>query len=58
MQANRDVTRLEIFMSLVHLLEQAAKAGASAADAIENNTLMVQHSFPQAAPIPATGRPS
>ncbi|KAF3439470.1 hypothetical protein FNV43_RR17748 [Rhamnella rubrinervis] len=57
-EANRDVTRLEIFMSLVHLLEQAAKAGASSADAIENNTLMVQHSFPQAAPIPATGRPS
>lgn len=58
MQANRDVTRLEIFMSLVHLLEQAAKDGASSADTIENNTLMVQQSFPQAAPIPATGRPS
>ncbi|KAH7541816.1 transcription factor LHW [Ziziphus jujuba] len=57
-EANRDVTRMEIFMSLVHLLEQTVKAGASSADAIGNNKLMVQHSFPQAAPIPATGRPS
>lgn len=49
---------MEIFMSLVHLLEQAAKASASSVDALGNNTMMVQHSFSQAAPIPATGRPN
>ncbi|KAL5575976.1 hypothetical protein UlMin_017675, partial [Ulmus minor] len=53
-EANRDVTRMEIFMSLVHLLEQAAKGGgASSANAIENNTLMAD-TFAQIAPIPAT----
>ncbi|EXB38407.1 hypothetical protein L484_022306 [Morus notabilis] len=55
-EANRDVTRMEIFMSLVHLLEQTVKGGTSSANATENNTLMVHDSFSQAAPIPATGR--
>lgn len=52
-EANRDVTRMEIFMSLVHLLEQTVKGGASSANAVEN---MVHDTFPQSAPIPATGR--
>ena len=57
-QANRDVTRMEIFMSLVHLLEEAIKGGgvSSSANAVENNTLTVHDSYAQAAPITATGR--
>ncbi|XP_022752518.1 transcription factor LHW [Durio zibethinus] len=57
-EANRDVTRVEIFMSLVHLLEQAVKGSTSSANVFESNNMMVQHSFPQAASIPATGRAS
>ncbi|KAE8691738.1 Transcription factor LHW [Hibiscus syriacus] len=54
-EANRDVTRVEIFMSLVRLLEQTAKGSStSSANAFDGN--MVQHSFPEAASIPATGR--
>jgi hypothetical protein len=49
---------MEIFMSLVRLLEQTVKGSATSANAIDNNNKMVHHSFPQAAPIPATGRPS
>ncbi|XP_048427212.1 transcription factor LHW [Pyrus x bretschneideri] len=56
-EANRDVTRVEIFMSLVHLLEQTVKGTASSANAMTNN-MMVHHSFAQAAPIRATGRAS
>ncbi|XP_027345137.1 transcription factor LHW-like isoform X2 [Abrus precatorius] len=56
-EANRDVTRMEIFMSLVRLLDQTVKGGASSSNAIDNN-MMVYHSFPQATQIPATGRPS
>ncbi|GMI74305.1 hypothetical protein HRI_001099800 [Hibiscus trionum] len=44
-EANRDVTRVEIFMSLVHLLEQTAKGGTSSAN------MVVHRSFP----LPATG---
>ncbi|TKY48687.1 Transcription factor LHW [Spatholobus suberectus] len=55
-EANRDVTRMEIFMSLVRLLEQTMKGNASSSNAIDN--MMVYHSFPQATQIPATGRPS
>ena len=54
MQANRDVTRMEIFMSLVRLLEQTGKGGVSSS--IDN--MMAYHSFPQATQIPATGMPS
>ncbi|MCD7446541.1 hypothetical protein HAX54_009224 [Datura stramonium] len=54
-EANRDVTRMEIFISLVRLLEQTAKGGAEPANAADNNTAMV-HSFLQAASVPATGR--
>lgn len=58
MQAKRDVTRMEIFMSLVQLLEQTVKGSASPAAALENGNMMVHHSFPQATSIPATGMPS
>ncbi|GLT77715.1 hypothetical protein SLA2020_492770 [Shorea laevis] len=57
-EANRDVTRMEIFMSLVQLLDQTAKGSAIPASALEGNSMMVHHSFPQAASIPATGRAS
>ncbi|XVF05079.1 hypothetical protein REPUB_Repub05bG0140300 [Reevesia pubescens] len=57
-EANRDVTRVEIFMSLVRLLEQTVKGSTSSANAFESNNMMFQHSFPQAASIPATGRAS
>lgn len=58
-EANRDVTRMEIFMSLVHLLEQTMKDSASPGNALDGNNIMVkQHSFPQATSIPATGRAS
>ncbi|KAJ4823909.1 hypothetical protein Tsubulata_047818 [Turnera subulata] len=53
-EANRDVTRMEIFMSLVQLLEQTMKGGVP----LENKNMMVQHGFPLATSIPATGRPS
>ncbi|KAH1225142.1 hypothetical protein AAZX31_11G154600 [Glycine max] len=57
-EANRDVTRMEIFMSLVRLLDQTVKGGgASSSNAIDNN-MMVYQSFPQATQITATGRPS
>ncbi|XP_060169926.1 transcription factor LHW-like [Lycium barbarum] len=56
-EANRDVTRMEIFISLVRLLEQTSKGGEEpTANAIDNDTKMV-HSYHQAASIPATGRP-
>ncbi|KAH0672182.1 hypothetical protein KY284_023269 [Solanum tuberosum] len=54
-EANRDVTRMEIFISLVRLLEQTAKGGTEPVNAADNNTTMV-HSFHQAATLPATGR--
>ncbi|TKY67019.1 Transcription factor LHW [Spatholobus suberectus] len=56
-EANRDVTRMDIFMSLVRVLDQMVKGGASSSNAIDNN-MMVYHSFPQATQIPATGTPS
>ncbi|XP_014493936.1 transcription factor LHW [Vigna radiata var. radiata] len=57
-EANRDVTRMEIFMSLVRLLDQTVKGGASSSNATDNNMMMYHHSFPQATQIAATGRPS
>ncbi|XP_027911923.1 transcription factor LHW-like [Vigna unguiculata] len=56
-EANRDVTRMEIFMSLVRLLDQTVKGGAASSNATDNN-MMMYHSFPQATQIAATGRPS
>lgn len=55
-QANRDVTRMEIFMSLVRLLEQTLKGSTSSPNAMENNNMMIHHGFPQSTPITATGR--
>ncbi|MCI00719.1 transcription factor LHW-like, partial [Trifolium medium] len=46
-EANRDVTRMEIFMSLVRLLEQTVKGGASSSNAAVDNNMMVYHSIPQ-----------
>ncbi|KAL1168458.1 hypothetical protein V6Z11_A05G083600 [Gossypium hirsutum] len=57
-EANRDVTRVEIFMSLVRLLEQTVKGCTSLANGLDSNNMMVQQSFPQAASIPATGTAS
>ncbi|XP_049409767.1 transcription factor LHW-like [Solanum stenotomum] len=54
-EANRDVTRMEIFISLVRLLEQTAKGGTEPVNAADNNTAMM-HSFHQAATLPSTGR--
>ncbi|CAN4120168.1 unnamed protein product [Withania somnifera] len=55
-EANRDVTRMEIFISLVRLLEQTSKSGEESANPADNDTTMV-HSYHQAALIPVTGRP-
>lgn len=55
-EANREVTRMEIFISLVRLLEQTAKNGAPLANCIESENVMV-HQFQQATSIPASGRP-
>ncbi|KAL6966735.1 hypothetical protein U1Q18_032527 [Sarracenia purpurea var. burkii] len=56
-EANRDVTRMEIFLSLVHLLEQTVKSSAAASgNGIENDNIAVHHSFHQSASIPATGK--
>ena len=49
---------MEIFMSLVRLLEQTVKGSAGSGNGIDNNNMMVHCSYPQAAPIAATGRPS
>ncbi|GAV80524.1 bHLH-MYC_N domain-containing protein [Cephalotus follicularis] len=54
-EANRDVTRMEIFMSLVRLLEQTVKGVASAANVLDNNNVHDYHSFSESASIPATG---
>ncbi|KAJ8768224.1 hypothetical protein K2173_021164 [Erythroxylum novogranatense] len=57
-EANRDITRMEIFMSLVRLLEQTVKGNTPSTNALETNPLMGNHAFSQASSIPATGRPS
>ncbi|KAG8371120.1 hypothetical protein BUALT_Bualt13G0053700 [Buddleja alternifolia] len=54
-EANRDVTRMEIFISLVGLLEQSSKSGVLQHNNICNDNLMVQQ-FHQAASVPTTGR--
>lgn len=47
---------MEIFMSLVRLLEQTMKGSASSSvSPIDNTNMIVQHSLPTAASIPATG---
>ncbi|CAI0544000.1 unnamed protein product [Linum tenue] len=58
-EANRDVTRVEIFMSLVHHLQQTIKLSSTpSANAVESSSdiMAQQHGFAQAAAsIPATG---
>ncbi|KAF5185548.1 Transcription factor lhw [Thalictrum thalictroides] len=50
-EANRDVTRMEIFLSLVHLLEQAMKSSTSARGP-DNSNLIAQNSFhPSSVPV-------
>ncbi|KAE8688740.1 bHLH157 protein [Hibiscus syriacus] len=44
-EANRDITRVEIFMSLVHRLEQTMKGSASSAIAFNTNNVMVEQTF-------------
>ncbi|KAA0055905.1 hypothetical protein IC582_003509 [Cucumis melo] len=56
-EANRDVTRMEIFMSLVHLLEQTLKGNNTSMTNAIDNSHMIHNSFPQSTPISATGRP-
>ncbi|XP_031387338.1 transcription factor LHW-like [Punica granatum] len=56
-EANRDVTRMEVFVSLVRALEQVMKDGAVPETMVDNH-LMPRHSFAQTACIPATGMPS
>ncbi|WJX73792.1 hypothetical protein P8452_57532 [Trifolium repens] len=46
-EANRDVTRMEIFMSLVRLLEQTMKGNASSSNAIDD--MMGYNTLPQKA---------
>ncbi|KAJ4970466.1 hypothetical protein NE237_003565 [Protea cynaroides] len=53
-EANRDVSRMEIFLSLVRLLEQAGKGSSPALKGIDSSSLMVHNTFNQAS-IPATG---
>lgn len=48
LQANRDVTRMEIFMSLVHVLEQTMKGSASSSNAVDD--IMGYPSFPTGYP--------
>ncbi|KAK4408401.1 Transcription factor LHW [Sesamum angolense] len=54
-EANRDVTRMEIFLSLVRLLEQNETADVPQPNNISCDNMMVQH-FHQAASVTATGR--
>ncbi|KAA8544351.1 hypothetical protein F0562_022381 [Nyssa sinensis] len=56
-EANRDVTRMEIFLSLVRLLEQTVESSAASFNVVDNDNLLVHQSYHQAASIPVTGRP-
>ncbi|KAI3419037.1 BHLH domain-containing protein [Psidium guajava] len=54
-EADRDVTRVEIFMSLVRLLEETMESSPLAANAIDGKTPMMCQPIAQATSIPATG---
>ncbi|KAI3965458.1 hypothetical protein MKW92_043083 [Papaver armeniacum] len=54
-EANRDVTRMEIFLALVHLLEQAAKGSTAAPKGVAAIN-MVAHDPSYQSAIPATGQ--
>lgn len=53
MQANRDVTRMEIFLSLMRLLEPSAGSN-SAPEGVDNVNTLRNMFFPPSS-IPATG---
>ncbi|KAJ4979264.1 hypothetical protein NE237_010044 [Protea cynaroides] len=53
-EANRDVSRMEIFLSLVHLLEKAGIGNSPTLKGIDSRNLMIHNNFNQAS-IPATG---
>ncbi|XP_043720106.1 transcription factor LHW-like isoform X2 [Telopea speciosissima] len=53
-EANRDVSRMEIFLSLVQLLEKAGMGNSRTLKGIDSSNLMVHNNFNQAS-IPATG---
>ncbi|KAL5709111.1 hypothetical protein ACHQM5_019833 [Ranunculus cassubicifolius] len=55
-EANRDVTRMEIFLSLVHLLEQAMKSGASTSKEPDNNNMIAPPNTFHSASVPVNGR--
>lgn len=53
-EANRDVTRMEIFLSLVHLLEQTMKSNASISKDPDGSNMIAHNTF-QPTSIPVTG---
>ncbi|KAL0459997.1 UNVERIFIED_CONTAM: Transcription factor LHW [Sesamum latifolium] len=53
-EANRDVTRMEIFISLVRLLEQSAKTSAAQPNGSSSENMMMAQQFHQVASIPVT----
>ncbi|KAK1411488.1 hypothetical protein QVD17_38037 [Tagetes erecta] len=57
-EANRDVTRMEIFVSLVSLLDQAAKNGADCSGNANANASVHEQSFHQVTTNPMSVGPS
>ncbi|XP_047325270.1 transcription factor LHW-like [Impatiens glandulifera] len=65
-EANRDVTRMEIFLSLVHLLEQTTNKKRSSSSSsptnnnycLENESSLMLHHHHHQAPVSATGNSS
>ncbi|XP_057807603.1 transcription factor LHW-like [Salvia miltiorrhiza] len=56
-EANRDVTRMEIFISLVRLLEQSSKgSNPQQNNGISNDNNLMPQQFHHAAPVPLTAR--
>ncbi|KAL8094331.1 hypothetical protein AgCh_036023 [Apium graveolens] len=56
-EANRDVTRMEIFLSLVRLLEQSVESKAESANCVGIDGAMSHQPFHAGVSIAATGRP-
>ncbi|KAK1354531.1 Basic helix-loop-helix (BHLH) DNA-bindingsuperfamily protein [Heracleum sosnowskyi] len=56
-EANRDVTRMEIFLSLVRLLEQSVESKAESANCVGIDGAMSHPPFHSGVSIAATGRP-
>ncbi|KAK9122910.1 hypothetical protein Sjap_012512 [Stephania japonica] len=53
-EANRDVTRMEILFSLVHMLEQVMKSNATVPKGTDGGTVIAENPYHQAF-VPATG---